>query len=61
MATVDSVEAFGLLQSMAPTSYDASRLVDVAAIAYAHIDAAAIAALRARFTGAVRAQFQARP
>ena len=60
MATADSVEAFGLLQRMAPSAYDASRLLDTAAIAYAHVDGTSVAVLRARFTGAVRAQFQAR-
>lgn len=61
VATADSVDAFGLLQRMAPSAYDASRLLDTAAIAYVHVDGAAVAALRARFVGAVRAQFQARP
>lgn len=60
MATADSLDAFGLLQRMAPSAYDASRLLDTAAIAYAHVNGAAVAALRAQYTGAVRAQFQAR-
>jgi len=30
VATTDSVDAFSLLQNMAPMSYDSSRLIDVA-------------------------------
>lgn len=58
MATVDSVDAFSLLQNMAPMSYDSSRLVDVACIAYAHIDTACITALRQKFFATVEKQFQ---
>jgi len=32
---VDSVDAFSLLQNMAPMSFDGSRLIDIACIAYA--------------------------
>ena len=37
VATVDAVDAFLLLQNMAPLSFDSSRLVDVACIAYAQV------------------------
>jgi hypothetical protein len=60
VTTVDSVDAFSLLQNMAPMSYDSSRLVDVACIAYAHIDAASITALRQKFFATVEKQFQVR-
>lgn len=58
MATTDSVEAYSLLQAMAPAAYDSSRLIDTAAIAYAHVDGATIASLRTCFAASVRAQFQ---
>lgn len=58
MATVDSIDAFSLLQNMAPMSYDSSRLVDVACIAYAHVDAAHIKELRGKFFATVQRQFQ---
>ncbi len=58
MAAVDSIDAFSLLQNMAPMSYDSSRLVDVACIAYAHVDAAHVKELRARFFTTVEKQFQ---
>ena len=58
MAAVDSIDAFSLLQNMAPMSYDSSRLVDVACIAYAHVDAAHVKGLRARFFATVEKQFQ---
>ena len=58
MATVDSIDAFSLLQNMAPMSYDSSRLVDVACIAYAHVDAAHIRELRGKFLATVQKQFQ---
>lgn len=57
-ATVDSIDAFSLLQNMAPMSYDSSRLVDVACIAYAHVDAAHIKELRGKFFVTVQRQFQ---
>ena len=58
MATVDSIDAFSLLQNMAPMSYDSSRLVDVACIAYAHVDDAHIKELRGKFLPTVQRQFQ---
>ena len=58
MAAVDSIDAFSLLQNMAPMSYDSSRLVDVACIAYAHVDAAHVKELRAQFFATVEKQFQ---
>lgn len=58
VATVDSVDAFSLLQNMAPMSYDSSRLVDVACIAYAHIDTTCITTLRHKFFATVEKQFQ---
>ena len=58
MATVDSIDAFSLLQNMAPMSYDSSRLVDVACIAYAHVDDAHIKGLRGEFLPIVQRQFQ---
>ena len=58
MATVDSIDAFSLLQNMAPMSYDSSRLVDVACIAYAHVDDAHIKGLRGEFLPIVKKQFQ---
>ena len=58
MATVDSIDAFSLLQNMAPMSYDSSRLVDVACIAYAHVDAAHIKELRGQYLATVQRQFQ---
>ena len=58
VATVDSIDAFSLLQNMAPMSYDSSRLVDVACIAYAHVDAAHIKELRGKYLATVQRQFQ---
>ena len=58
MAAVDSIDAFSLLQNMAPMSYDSSRLVDMACIAYAHVDAKHVRELRARFFATVEEQFQ---
>lgn len=58
VATVDSIDAFSLLQNMAPMSYDSSRLVDVACIAYAHIDSLCIQGLRQQFFSTVQKQFQ---
>lgn len=58
MATVDSIDAFSLLQNMAPMSYDSSRLVDVACIAYGHVDAPHIKDLRGRFHASVQKQFE---
>ena len=60
MATVDAVDAFSLLQNMAPLSFDSSRLVDVACIAYAHIDHAYLRNLRSGFEASVSAQVQVR-
>lgn len=60
VATVDSIDAFSLLQNMAPMSYDSSRLVDVACIAYAHIDLVCIKGLREKFFSTVQKQFQVR-
>ena len=61
MTTVDSIDAFSLLQNMAPLSFDSSRLVDVACIAYAHVDSHHMEALRAGFEAAVHAQVQVMP
>ncbi len=58
MATVDSVDAFSLLQNMAPMSYDSSRLVDVACIAYGHIDSLCVKNLRHQFFASVEKQFR---
>ena len=60
MATVDAVDAFLLLQVMAPMSYDSSRLVDVACIAYAHVSPESIHQLRSLYLPAVRNQFEVR-
>ena len=58
---VDSIETLGLLQTMAPMSYDSSRLVDVACIAFAHVDADHIGSLRAVHSAAVHAEFAVSP
>lgn len=58
MATVDSVDAFSLLQNMAPLSFDSSRLVDVACIAYSHVDHDYMTNLRKGFETSVKAQVQ---
>lgn len=58
VATVDSVDAFSLLQNMAPLSFDSSRLVDVACIAYSHIDHAFMETLRRSFEDSVNAQVE---
>lgn len=55
---MDSVDAFSLLQNMAPMSYDSSRLVDVACIAYAYIDSLCIKNLRHQFFASVEKQFR---
>ena len=60
MNAADFIDTLSLLQSMAPMSYDSSRLVDVACIAFAHVDAAHIASLRAVHSAAVQAQFAVR-
>ncbi len=46
MATVDSIDAFTLLHAMAPMSFDASRLIDMACIAFAGLTMDQIQALR---------------
>ncbi|KAK9834030.1 hypothetical protein WJX81_004746 [Elliptochloris bilobata] len=60
LATVDSVDAFSLLQNMAPMSFDSSRLIDIACIAYAQVDAAELAKLRGLYYDEVKAQFEDR-
>ena len=52
------MDAFSLLQNMAPLSFDSSRLVDVGSIAYCHVDHKHMQALRDTFTKVVQAQFQ---
>lgn len=37
MQTVDALDAWELLQSMAPMSYDSSRLIDVACIGFSNV------------------------
>ena len=61
VSTTDSVDAFGLLQNMAPMSYDSSRLIDVACISFSTTDHAHLAALQARHRQTVLAQFAVRP
>ena len=46
VATVDSIDAFTLLHAMAPMSFDASRLIDMACIAFAGLTMDQIQALR---------------
>ncbi len=46
MATVDSIDAFTLLHAMAPMSFDASRLIDMACIAFAGLTMEQIQSLR---------------
>ena len=60
LSTVDSIDCLSLLQSMAPMSYDSSRLIDTACIGFAHINQAHLASLRAVHQAAVQAQFQVR-
>lgn len=57
VSTTDSVDAFSLLQNMAPMSYDSSRLIDVACISFSTTDHAQLAALQARHRQTVLAQF----
>ena len=57
VATTDSVDAFSLLQNMAPMSYDSSRLIDVACISFSSTDHAHLASLQARHRQTVLAQF----
>lgn len=57
VATTDSVDAFSLLQNMAPMSYDSSRLIDVACISFPSTDHAHLASLQARHRQTVLAQF----
>ena len=61
VSTTDSVDAFSLLQNMAPMSYDSSRLIDVACISFSTTDHAHLAALQARHRQTVLAQFAVRP
>lgn len=58
IATVDTIDAFILLQNMAPLSYDSSRLVDVACIAFATVDKEHMGQLRSSFEGDVNARIQ---
>ncbi|KAK9810304.1 hypothetical protein WJX72_008307 [[Myrmecia] bisecta] len=58
MATTDSVDAFSLLQNMAPMSYDSSRLIDVACIGFSSLSDTQLATLRAVYRTTVLAQFQ---
>ena len=60
MATNDSVDAFSLLQNMAPMSYDSSRLIDVACIAFAGVSDKQLAVLRQAHRQTVIAQFAVR-
>ncbi len=46
VATVDSIDAFTLLHAMAPMSFDASRLIDMACIAFSGRTMDQIQALR---------------
>lgn len=57
VATTDSVDAFSLLQNMAPMSYDSSRLIDVACISFSSTDHAHLARLQAKHRQTVLAQF----
>lgn len=57
VATTDSVDAFSLLQNMAPMSYDSSRLIDVACISFSSTDRAHLASLQAKHRQTVLAQF----
>lgn len=59
IATVDAVDAFLLLQNMAPLSFDSSRLVDVACIAYSEVDCKYMENLRSQFAASVDEQVQA--
>ena len=61
MATVDAVDAFLLLQNMAPLSFDSSRLVDVACIAYFQVDCQYMEGVRSQFTASVDEQVQVTP
>ena len=54
---MDSVDAFSLLQNMAPMSYDSSRLIDVACISFSTTDHVHLAGLQARHRQTVLAQF----
>ena len=56
VATVDSIDAHSLLQSMAPMSYDSSRLIDMACIAFAGVTMDQISALRKAYTTTVAAE-----
>ena len=58
MATVDAVDAFLLLQNMAPLSFDSSRLVDVACIAYYQVDCKYMEGVRSQFAASVDEQVQ---
>ena len=58
LSTVDSIDCLELLQSMAPMSYDSSRLIDTACIGFAHVTHPNLASLRAVHEAAVQAQFQ---
>ena len=60
VATNDSVDAFSLLQNMAPMSYDSSRLIDVACIAFAGVSDKQLAVLRQAHRQTVIAQFAVR-
>ena len=57
MSTRNSAEAFSLLQSMAPLSYDGSRLIDLACMSFTSIDQAHLATLQAKHRQTVLAQF----
>ena len=58
LATVDTIDAFILLQNMAPLSYDSSRLVDVACIAYADVNHEHMQQLRSSYEESVNARIQ---
>jgi hypothetical protein len=55
MATVDSIDAFSLLHSMAPMSFDASRLIDMACIAFSSLTIGQIQSLRTAYLTTIMA------
>lgn len=60
VATVDLVDAFSLLQNMAPMSYDGSRLLDTACIAFSNFTGDKLNSLREAYTSSVMSQFHVR-
>jgi hypothetical protein len=61
LSTADSLEAFKVLQHMAPMSYDSSRLVDVACIGFSHITHPYLNQLRSIYFAQVAQLVQACP